>query len=181
MKLIEVSDRYVNYLKQFFYSTMLDNKEERRKHERKYLGIIISINSINYFAPLSSPKQSDFDKYGNIRKSSSIVLRLVKNYSKNPQLLATIKLNNMIPVPDSEIILYDLNNETDIKYKNLVIDELDWIQQNTTKIIKAAKTLYYFKINEELNINNKKYLSSITPFKEAEIKCIEFQKNSNIN
>lgn len=183
MKLIEVSDRYVNYLKQFFYSTMLDNKEERRKHGRKYLGIIISINSINYFAPLSSPKQSDFDKYGNIRKSSSIVLRLVKNYSKNPQLLATIKLNNMIPVPDSEIILYDLNNEKDIKYKNLVIDELDWIQQNTTKIIKAAKTLYYFKINEELNINNKnkKYLSSITPFKEAEIKCIEFQKNSNIN
>ena len=70
MKLIEVSDRYVNYLKQFFYSTMLDNKEERRKHGRKYLGIIISINSINYFAPLSSPKQSDFDKYGNIRKSS---------------------------------------------------------------------------------------------------------------
>lgn len=183
MKLIEVSDRYVNYLKQFFYSTMLDNKEERRKHGRKYLGIIISINSINYFAPLSSPKQSDFDKYGNIRKSSSIVLRLVKNYSKNPQLLATIILNNMIPVPDSEIILYDLNNETDIKYKNLVIDELDWIQQNTTKIIKAAKTLYYFKINEELNINNKnkKYLSSITPFKDAEIKCIEFQKNSNIN
>ena len=28
MKLIEVSDRYINYMKQFFYSTMLDNKEE---------------------------------------------------------------------------------------------------------------------------------------------------------
>ena len=181
MKLFEVSDRYINYMKQFFYSSMLDNKEERRKHRRKYLGIIISINNINYFAPLSSPKLSDYDNYGKIRKSSAIVLRMIKNHSKNPQLLATIILNNMIPVPDSEIILYNLNDEKDIKYKNFVIDELDWIQQNTTKIIKTAKALYYFKKNEELNINenNKKYLNSIMPFKDAEIKFIEFQKNSN--
>lgn len=56
MKLIEVTDRYINYMKQYFYSTMLDNKENNRKKTRKYLGIIITINGINYFAPLSSPK-----------------------------------------------------------------------------------------------------------------------------
>ncbi len=122
MKLIEVTDQYINYMKKFFHITMLDNKAKKRNHGRKYIGIIISINNINYFAPLSSPKKSDYDNLGNIRKSSSIILKMVKNYSKKPQLLGTIKLNNMIPVPDSEIILYDLNNEKDKKYKNLIID-----------------------------------------------------------
>ena len=100
---------------------MLDNKENSRKNTRKYLGIIISINGINYFAPLSSPKKSDYDLNGEIKKSSSIILRMVKDYSSKPQLLGTIKLNNMIPIPDSEIIYYDLSKETNIKYKNLVI------------------------------------------------------------
>ncbi len=176
MKLIEVSDKYINYMKQFFYSTMLDNKENVRKHSRKYLGIIITINNINYFAPLSSPKKSDYDEFGGIRKSSSIVLRMVKDYSRKPQLLDTIKLNNMIPVPNSEITLYDLNNELDIKYKNLIIDELDWIQQNTNKILKAANAIYFFKTHEDININskNEKYLNSIMPFKLAEVKYLDF-------
>ncbi len=138
---------------------------------------MISINNINYFAPLSSPKKSGYDGLGNIRKSSSIVLGMIKDYSKKPQLLGTIKLNNMIPVTDSEIILYDLNNEKDKRYKNLIIDELDWIQQHTSKILKTAKSLYFFKINENINKNqkNEKYLNSIMPFKEAEAKYLEFK------
>lgn len=176
MKLIEVTDRYINYMKQFFYSTMLDNKENNRKNTRKYLGIIITINGINYFAPLSSPKKSDYDLDGKIKKSSSIVLRMVKDYSSKPQLLGTIKLNNMIPIPNSEIIYYDLSKETNIKYKNLVIDELYWIQRNTRKIQNAAKTLYNLKINEQDNINsnNEKFHKSIMPFREAELKSNEF-------
>ncbi len=181
MKLIEVTDRYINYMKQFFYKTMLDNKENYRENTRKYLGIIISINGINYFAPLSSPKKSDYDLNGEIKKSTSIVLRMVKDYNNKPQLLDTIKLNNMIPIPDSEIIQYNFNIEPNNKYKNLIIDELYWIQRNTRKIRKAAKTLYNLKINEANNINsnNEKFYKSITPFKEAEIKCIEFNKSQN--
>lgn len=177
MKLIEVTDEYIKYMKNYFFKTMLDNKEGSRKHGRKYLGVILLINDYRYFAPLSSPKQSDYDLDGSIKKSTSSVLRIVKDYSTNPKLLGTIKLNNMLPIPENAIIIYDLANESDLKYKNLVIDEQDWIQQNTTKINKAAKKIYYFKIHEVNNKNGKndKYLESIMPFKEAEKKCDEYQ------
>lgn len=176
MKLIEVTDDYVNYMKQFFKSTMLDSKEGIRTHNRKYLGIIISINGNNYFAPLSSPKKSDFSKDEKIKKSTSIVLRMIKKTKTKESLLGTIKLNNMMPVPNSEILPYDLSKEEDIKYKNLVIEELEWIQHNTRKIVRTATTLYYLKINENKNKNNKneKYFNSIMPFIVAEEKCREY-------
>jgi len=62
----------------------------------------------------------------------------------------------MIPVPDSEIWLYDLNSEKDEKYKDLVKNELSYIKKNEDKIIKNAKTLYAKKEagNEEKLISN---------------------------
>lgn len=165
-------------MKQFFKATMLDNKEGIRSHSRKYLGIIITINGSNYFAPLSSPKKTDYNEKGEIKKSTSIVLRMIKQNKSKVILLGTIKLNNMMPIPNSEIIPYDLSKEEDEKYKNFVIDELKWIEHNTTKIIKTAKTLYFLKINENKNKNckNEKYFDSIMPFILAEQKCNEYEK-----
>lgn len=172
MKLYEISDNYTNYMQQYFYSTMLENKEESRKHTRKYIGVLIEINGYKYFAPLSSPKKSDYQN-GKIRDSSSIVLRMVKNYSTSPVLLGTIKINNMIPVPDTEIILYDYVAEKDIRYRKLIEDELDWINHNITMIRKVAKGVYKSKMNEKFSRNDKnaRYYDSITPFKDAEEKC----------
>lgn len=181
MKLYEISDSYINYMLSFFHSTMLENKEETRVHSRKYLGVIISINGYNYFAPLSSPKDSDY-KDGVIRANSSIVFRMVKDYSTKPKLLGTIKFNNMIPAPNKEIKEYDYDNELDLKYKNLVLDELNWINHNITKIRGTAKRLYNSKLNESTlrNANNKKYYDSIMPFSKAEEKCSLWDKTVGI-
>ena len=102
---------------------------------------------------------------------------ITKKNSKE-HLLGTIKLNNMIPVPSTEIINYNLNLEKDKKYKNLVINELRWIQKNTSKITKAAQNVYNIKMNENKNINskNERFLNSIISFKEAEEKCKLFKK-----
>ncbi len=178
LRLVEVSDKYINYMKSFFYSTMMDNKEGRRSHSRKYVGVMLEINGFKYFAPLSSPKNADYLPDGTIRYSSKVILRMVAspNTSK-PVLLGTIKLNNMMPVPDSEISEYDHDNEPDLKYKTLVDDELLWIQRNNTSILKAAKLLHNLKCNEAKNTNenNRKFYESIMPFDEAEKKCSEFK------
>lgn len=53
--------------------------------------------------------------------------------------------------------------------KNLIIKELDWIHKNRKEVVKTAKSLYFFKINQikyESNTNIK-YYKSIMPFKEA--------------
>lgn len=177
MRLIEISDEYIEYMKKFF-ENILDNKMNSRKHGRKYLGVIMNINNQDYFAPLSSPKKSDYNTDGSIKNSTIIVLRMITKKNSKEHLLGTIKLNNMIPVPSTEIINYNLNLEKDKKYKNLVINELRWIQKNTSKITKAAQNVYNIKMNENKNINskNERFLNSIISFKEAEEKCKLFKK-----
>ena len=67
MKLYAVTDVYINYLRQFD-KKVYDNKEDKRRVMRKYLGIVLTINEINYYIPMSSPKRSDY-KENEIRKS----------------------------------------------------------------------------------------------------------------
>ncbi len=58
MKLYTVIDEYIDYLRQFD-SKVYDNKKDKRKVMRKYLGIVLTINEMNYYIPMSSPKKSD--------------------------------------------------------------------------------------------------------------------------
>lgn len=54
LKLYAVSDEYIRYLRvdnQIIH--VFDNKEGHRTHDRKYVGVVISINDYQYFAPLS--------------------------------------------------------------------------------------------------------------------------------
>ena len=53
MKLYNVANKYVNYLKNFD-SKVPENKDS--KHP--FVGVIFTIDGNNFFAPLSSPKQS---------------------------------------------------------------------------------------------------------------------------
>lgn len=113
LKLYAVSDEYIHYLRvENNIIHVLYNKEGHRTHDRKYVGVVISIGDYQYFAPLSSPKRSDYIN-GQIRPSNKSILRITKNENGKPVLLCTLKLLNMIPVPDAELILYDLDSEID--------------------------------------------------------------------
>lgn len=148
---------------------MFDNKEGHRTHDRKYVGVVISIGDYQYFAPLSSPKRSDYIN-GQIRPSNKSILRITKNENGKPVLLCTLKLLNMIPVPDAELILYDLDSEIDKKYKSLVEDEIRWIEHNDTRILQNAKIIYNLKIHEDerRTERNSRMLDAILPFPKLE-------------
>jgi len=111
MKLYAITDEYINYLRKFD-NRVYDNKEDTRKVMRKYLGIVLNINQFNYYIPLSSPKKSDY-KNSEIRKSVIPIIRIVSNEEVDniPVLKGTLRISNMIPVPDSELILYEPKNE----------------------------------------------------------------------
>lgn len=170
MKIVEINDKYINYLKMYFSDYLLDNKEDKRYHNRKYIGVVFKIGNLNYFAPLSSPKKSDYNSDGTIKKSTLALIRISYNYNKRLELLGKIKLNCMIPVPNNEIINYNINNENNKKYKDLIINELLWLQRNETLVIESAEKLYKLKCNEEEYINDKnyKFYKSIIPFKDVE-------------
>ena len=53
MKLYNVANKYVDYLKNFD-AKVPENKDSKRP----FVGVIFTIDGKNFFAPLSSPKQS---------------------------------------------------------------------------------------------------------------------------
>lgn len=144
MKLYNISDEYVEFLREK-YPRVYSNKEGTRIHTRKYLGIVLEIDGYKFYIPLSSPKKHDYTDIGDgkkiIRKDSLIVMRIVSVKDGKKELKGTLQIGTMIPVPDSEIKLYDLEGEKDSLYKDLVLEELIFIRKNEEKIKKNARIL----------------------------------------
>lgn len=144
-KLYSVSDQYISYLRKND-PHVYGNKEGRRTHTRKYLGIAIHIKEFSYFIPLSSAKDSDYeikDGIKTIRKSIVPIIRITAlNSSGEDELKATLRVSHMIPVPKGELTLYDAKGETDLKYKDLVQKEMIFIRKKAKLIRKNAELLY---------------------------------------
>ena len=172
MKLYEITDEYINYLRKFD-NKVYDNKEENRKVMRKYLGIVLNINQLNYYIPMSSPKKSDY-KNNDIRKSVIPIIRIISNEEVDniPVLKGTLRISNMIPVPDSELILYEPKNEKNKNYKILIEKELEFIGKNEELIRKYANILY----KQKMNNYDVSYIKNVVDFKLLEEKCIEYKK-----
>ena len=143
LNLYSVSDKYIKYLSQFD-NKIYDNKEEKRIHERKYIGIVLTVNEYNYYIPMSSPKKSDYMDFENkiIRKDTKTIIRI----HESGRLYGTLRISNMIPVPITELEPYILSNEKDLKYKDVILGELKFINNNSDKIVKNAKIVYSQKI-----------------------------------
>ncbi len=176
MKLYAVTDEYINYLR-MFDNRVYDNKEDKRKVMRKYLGIVLKINQLNYYIPMSSPKKSDYKNY-KIRKSIIPIIRIVsyKEIDNSPVLKGTLRISNMIPVPDSELILYEPKKEKNRNYRILVEKELEFIGKNEEKIKRYANILYKQKINNY----DVSYIKNVVDFKLLEDKCLKYKKSEKL-
>ena len=56
IKLYEIDAKYINYLSAFA-EHLFHNKQAGQSNERKYIGVILTVNGMEYFAPLSSFKR----------------------------------------------------------------------------------------------------------------------------
>ena len=165
LKLCTIEDAYVRYLSTYD-NRVTSNKENNRKFERKYLGTVLSVNGVNYFVPLASPKHSDFhnDKDGvkRIRKNIIPIIRMTDvEKDGSITLIGTLKFNNMIPVLDSVVMKYDIANEKDVEYQNLVYKQWDYIRTHKSEILKNARTIYNQKTK---NIKGIGYLDNTVDF-----------------
>jgi protein AbiQ len=152
-----IQDRYIAYLR-IFDSFVRENKEGRRK----YIGVLFDIDGKKYYAPLASPKP----KYSRINDNAPDLFKIDNGR------LGVINLNNMIPVPDSEITRIDIEKEKDEKYKNLLRNQANFIISKRKKIIDKAKLLYSIVNSGKHPVIN----SRCCNFKLLEIKCEEYSK-----
>ncbi len=134
IKFYQVNNDYIDYLLSYA-PHLFQNKKPGQKNERKYIGIILQINRVDYFAPLSSFKQ----KHINMNEMLDFIK--VKNY-------AVINLNNMFPVPEEEYSYVDISKEQDINYKTLLQAEYRFIKTIQEKIRKNAAVIYKHKIEK---------------------------------
>lgn len=130
------------YLIETVYCDFLRNTDSRvpynmnQKEKRPFVGIILVINNISYYAPLSSPKPK------HINMHNQVDLIKINNGSEG-----VINLNNMIPVHKNSTVKININpdpNDTSdvIKYKTLLKNQLMWCNKNYADIIKQAQKLY---------------------------------------
>ena len=133
----------MKYLKNTSHTSVLlkkcfSSKENDRNHTRKYLGIVYSINGYNYYIPLSSPKNSDYQIENGVQKIRGSIVPIIRITSQSSsgklELKGTLKLSNMIPVPASELTLYNIDHEPDLFYKALIHKEMLFIRKNKNKI-----------------------------------------------
>lgn len=109
IELYEVNPEYINYLLPYA-PHLFHNKQPGQQNNRKYIGVILNVNDMNYFAPLSSFKA----KHEKMKNRLDFIK--VGNY-------AVININNMFPVPNGEYIYVDIQKETNHQYKKLLMTE----------------------------------------------------------
>ena len=163
-----VSDDYIDYLLKI-ENHVMKNKPEEGTYHRKYVGILTEINGFKYFVPMSSPKNKDY-KNGKIRKNS-----LTTIYMKSKcKLYGTLRFNCMIPVPESELLEYRINDEGDFNYRMLMLSEYNFCKENREKIEKTAKNLYAKKCICDDNLFPLGKI--VVDFKKVEKACINYKK-----
>lgn len=193
MELYEVTEAYVSYLRQFEPKKILSNAD--KKNTRKFIGLIIKKGKYNYVVPLSSPKfGKDFridgytgdtlpkdytvKKYKKdivlLKKTSEPVVLMYSDDSNGIDFYAKIQCNNMIPVPDTELIKVDVDAEPDAAYKALLQKEINFIRKNEQYIIKKhINPVYNNRIHNRMFIG---YIRLATPdFILLEQKCDEWE------
>lgn len=121
---------------------------------------------------MSSHKKSDYIDFDKkiIRNDTKTIIRI----NDGNRLYGTLRISNMIPVPITELEPYIISNEKDLKYKEVILGELRYIDNNSNKIVKYAKTVYNQKI-KNLDVG---YIKNTVDFKLLEEKLKEWNKDN---
>ena len=158
IKLFEIDARYVNYLSSFAQH-LFHNKQAGQSNERKYIGVILTVNDMDYFAPLSSFKLK------HVHMQETLDFIKVRNY-------AVININNMFPVPDGLAIYVDISKERNPKYKSLLLAEYRIIKSMQEKIRKNAQLVYKHKVE---NGNSTALAKRCNDFQLLETACKQYK------
>ncbi|GHV74990.1 hypothetical protein AGMMS49940_22920 [Spirochaetia bacterium] len=107
-----------------------------KKETRPFVGILITVAEMNYYAPLTSPKP----KHRGMKNQLDFL-------KINHGTWGAINFNNMIPIHPQcltavELRILPTDVKADVDYKNLLANQLSWCNANKKQILKQAAKLY---------------------------------------
>lgn len=144
LNLYRINEKYAKYI---YNQDKKVLKAYDIKNKRPFIGIILEINNISYFAPLSSPKKKH-------EKMKNNIDFLKINNGRD----GVINLNNMIPIPLGCYKKINIKEEIvrDKKYGLILKYQIIWCNKNIETIMKNAEKLYKLVSNNKANLNIQK-------------------------
>ena len=141
LKLYRINNEYAKYI---YHQDKNVLKAFDIKGKRPFIGIILTINKINYFAPLSSPKK----KHEKMKNSIDF---LKINSGRD----GVINLNNMVPIPEKQYTEINIKEEIqkDKKYGVILKYQIKWCNENKEQIINNTNKLYNLIINKKAKLS----------------------------
>lgn len=127
LRIYRIQDKYIRFLKAKD-SRVQDNKNKRRP----YVGIVLVVGSYRYFVPMESPKPN----HVNIKPGKHIM-------KLDNGKLGLLGFNNMIPAPDSALIEFDIDDEPDAEYAELLRRQAAYINRAKADVLNHASQTYY--------------------------------------
>lgn len=125
LRLYRIREDYVRYLHS------LDKRVQYNKSTRPYVGTVLSINGHDYFVPMESPK----DNHKNLKSNVHI-------YKIENGKYGILGFNNMIPAKKHHLIEFDIEKEPDIRYRNLLKNQLIACRRDEAEIFRRAQKTY---------------------------------------
>ena len=134
-----INEHYISYLHS------IDTRVQYNKGQRRpYVGIVLSINGIDYYVPLESPKPN----HVNI-KGGGPVMKL------DDGRLGLMGFNNMIPVIPSCLIKFDIQSIENENYKMLLLNQLNYCNKNRDLILQRAESTYRKALSRKIPLYQK--------------------------
>jgi len=159
----DVDKNYINYLKEeeIKHRGFTRVPDVEYKDEKKFLcGIVLEINGVDYYVPVSSYKKQKPDNF-----------LIVLEDDKYNKVKGSLRFNYMIPVPKSCVKRRIINDEKKPSRRLFLHRQLVYINENVEVIMNRARRTYLRVINN--------YSPTLTKnscdFKFLEKKCLEYE------
>lgn len=153
-KLCHIEDGYIRFLHS------RDSRVQFNKTGRPYVGVVLRVGKLQYFVPLESPKPNHVNIHG------GPILKL------DGGKLGIMGFNNMLPVPESAMINFDIAQIADEQYRSLLYNQLAFCERNAQTIYGKAESVY-----KKETTGNPAYKRFCCDFKKLETACISYRPN----
>lgn len=157
LKLYRISDQYIRFLKS------RDNRvQDNKGRKRPYVGVVLYVGKFRYFVPMESPKPG----HAKIKAGHHIMKIADGRYG-------ILGFNNMIPVREEALISFNIDEEPNVQYANLLRRQISFINRHKAEVYDHANQTYIRVVDK----SNKFLLTISCDFKKLERACRQYDPN----
>ena len=126
LRIYRIMDGFIEFLHK------QDRRVQYNKGERRpYLGVVLEMGEHKYFVPMESPKPN------HARMKNGVHIMRIDGGK-----YGILGFNNMVPSKDFFLVPFDISEEPDEQYRNLLWNQLEYCNKHKEEIFDHARKTY---------------------------------------